>query len=389
MNHLVYSARKIRVIYLAMVLLSLQSYLVIYINSSFLEKFVSESSVGILYIVASLFNLVLFFNISKVIKKIGNFKLSILLCLTALVGTIGMAFSNTVIPAVVFFVLYQAVIPAVFFSLDIFLEHYSTSEKNTGSVRGLYLTLSNLALVLSPLIVSLILTNGDYYKVYFLSALVFVPLLVVLKRSFGKFPDAPHKTTNIIFALKDLRANKNIWGISVSKFVLEIFYSWMVIYTPLYLHQYIGLSWQEIGILFTIMLLPFVLFELPIGKIADKVMGEKEILIIGFLIMAVSTFSISFINSRSMFVWASVLFLTRMGASFVEITTESYFFKHVKDKDVQNIAIFRSGRPFSYIIGPALGSALLLLVSHRYLYAILGVMVLFGVKYSLSIKDTK
>ena len=63
----------------------------------------------------------------------------------------------------------------------------------------------------------------------------------------------------------------------------------MVIYTPIYLHEHIGLPWSDIGIIFTIMLLPFVLFEFPAGKLADGKWGEKEPPIIGIILIAVST----------------------------------------------------------------------------------------------------
>ena len=189
--------------------------------------------------------------------------------------------------------------------------------------------------------------------------------------------------------LKEVYQWKDIWNISVARFILEIFYVWMVVYTPIYLNQYIHLPWSHIGILFTIMLLPFALFEYPIGKLADKLCGEKEIITIGFIIMSLATVSISFITTQSFVLWAVVLFLTRTGASLVEITTESYFFKHVNSKDVQDIAMFRSSRPISYIMAPAIAGTLLFFIPHNYLYLILGIGVMFGIKYTLALRDTK
>jgi MFS family permease len=87
----------------------------------------------------------------------------------------------------------------------------------------------------------------------------------------------------------------------------------MTVYCPIYLHTTIGLSWSEIGVIITVMLLPFVLIELPLGRLADKKYGEKEIMIIGFLILGLSTMGLAFITSTNVWVWAIALLVTRIG----------------------------------------------------------------------------
>ena len=54
-------------------------------------------------------------------------------------------------------------------------------------------------------------------------------------------------------------------------------YAWMVIYTPLHMLD-LGFTWEEIGQIFTIMLIPFVLVEYPAGWLADKYIGETEMM---------------------------------------------------------------------------------------------------------------
>tara|TARA_Y100000031_G_scaffold104660_1_gene115116 strand:- start:54 stop:545 length:492 start_codon:yes stop_codon:yes gene_type:complete len=163
----------------------------------------------------------------------------------------------------------------------------------------------------------------------------------------------------------------------------------MVIYMPIYLNQHIGFSWPEIGIIFTIMLLPFVLFEYPLGRLADTKIGEKEILIIGFIILIFSTAFIPFMNTTSLIPWAILLFITRVGASFAEITTESYFFKHVDGTDTSTISLFRITRPVSYIVGPLIATIGLFFLNIQYIFLILAVVLLFGLYFSFKIKDTK
>lgn len=375
--------------YSAVFFLSIQAYLVLYINSSFLDKYVSEAQIGLLYAIASVVSILFFLNIGSILNKIGNINFTVSSLFLVFFSTLGMVYSTNYFLALLSFVVYQAFITLLFFNLDIFLEFYIKDESTTGRVRSIFLTLSNLALVISPIFTAMVLTNGDYWKVYLLSLVALLPVLLIVKKYFKSFKDSTQKDIKFFATFSRLVAKKDVFRISLSRFILEIFYSLMVVYVPIYLHQHIGLSWTTIGFLFTIMLLPFILFEIPIGRLADKKFGEKEILILGFMIIAVSTVSITFINSTSFIIWAIVLFLTRTGASFVEITTESYFFKHVTSKDAQTIALFRSCRPLSYIVGPVLGGLLLLVIPHKFIYLILGLVVLLGIRFGSLLKDTK
>ena len=92
--------------------------------------------------------------------------------------------------------------------------------------------------------------------------------------------------------------------------------------------------------------------------------------------------------------WAGLLFLTRVGASFVEITSESYFFKHVNEKNTGLISLFRMTKPIAYIITPAVVVSTLYFFTikntpYGYIFSILGVLMLVGVRYGLKLKDTK
>jgi MFS family permease len=163
----------------------------------------------------------------------------------------------------------------------------------------------------------------------------------------------------------------------------------MIIYTPVYLSKYIGFSWGEIGIMFTIMLLPFALFELPIGKLADKKYGEKEILTIGLVIMGLSTLMMSFVSVKSFLLWTVLLFITRTGASFVEITSDSFFFKQVNTANTDEISIYRTTRPLAFIIAPLIATLALQFVPYHYIFLIVGTIVILSTHWSLALKDTK
>jgi MFS family permease len=163
----------------------------------------------------------------------------------------------------------------------------------------------------------------------------------------------------------------------------------MIIYTPIYLNSYLNLGWDKIGIIFTIMLIPFVIVDYPLGKISDKI-GEKKLLITGFAISALFTLIIPMIVEPTVWIWALILFGTRVGASVIEVMSESYFFKKVKVEEVEEVTFFRNTYPLAYIIAPIIAIPTLLLVpSFEYIFYILGTIMLFGLFITLRLKDVK
>lgn len=378
-------------VYISNILLSIHYYLLVYINSSFLNIWFTNSQVSSLYVISSVLNLILIINISKILNKIGNYRLIIYACLIEMIVICGLFVSQSKEAIAFYFIIHHIIVPIIIFSLDVFLENLSLNEKETGSIRGIYLTASNITLVLAPLLVSLIM-NGDqnYRKIYLISLILVIPLIFFVKKYFSNFTHLPVSHLKIKETLFYYIKNKNVLEASICNFILQIFYAFMIIYSPIYLNKYIGFNWNEIGIMFTIMLLPFILFELPIGEIADKKFGEKEIMTIGFIIMGIATILISFIESKDFIVWTLILFITRTGASFVEITTESYFFKQVKSNQTDVISFFRINRPLAFILAPTIATIMLGLIEYNYMFVVIGCLtIVIGSKYALSLKDTR
>jgi hypothetical protein len=75
----------------------------------------------------------------------------------------------------------------------------------------------------------------------------------------------------------------------------------------------------------------------------------------------------------------------------VEVMCDTYFFKKVDIHNANLISFYRMARPLAYIFGPLLAIIILSLpgVEMKTLFVILGLMMFFGLKFSLSIEDTK
>ncbi len=85
----------------------------------------------------------------------------------------------------------------------------------------------------------------------------------------------------------------------------------------------------------------------------------------------------------------SILVLTRVGGAMAEITTETYFFKHVDGNDLNSIGLFRMLRPLGALIGPLIGSLALVFVSLQSAFIVLGGLCLLGIPLAFFIKDTR
>ncbi len=381
-------SRALGAVYIANLLLAFHWYAILYINSSYLSTFVSEARVGLLYMIGSTFNLCLFLSAPRLLSWIGNYRFIVTALFLEAIAIVGLAFAQSTALVIPLFILHQGIVPMILFSLDIFLEGYAKDESSTGGSRGIFLTLSNLALVISPALVSLILTNGDFYKVYMFSSLFLIPLIGI-SFAWKGWEKNTLQNTKIWATFKELRAHKDVFTILKANFILQLFYAFMVIYLPIYLYQHIGFTWAEIGVILTVMFLPFLIFEFPIGRLADKKLGEKEILSLGFVVAGIATMLIALLDAPVFGIWALILFTTRIGASFIEITSESYFFKHVNSDNANIISFFRMTRPLSFIIAPPLAGLLLGSITYGALFGLVGFMMLFGLRYSLAIKDTR
>lgn len=104
---------------------------------------------------------------------------------------------------------------------------------------------------------------------------------------------------------------------------------------------------------------------------------------IGFGIAAFFTAILFFLEGTSVAVWAAVLFGTRIGASFIEIASESYFFKHIDKSDTNILSVYRNTQPLAYVLGPLCASALLLILPMKSLFLILALILIVGIWNSL------
>lgn len=378
-------------LYIANFFFSLHFFFLVYINSSFLSTYVGEELVGAFYVIASTISVTFFFSIARFLKKVGNYRAMILLTEAELLAVLGIGMISVPQIAALLFVMHLAIVPLIFFNLDIFLQKSTNKESDTGSVRGTFLTISSVAFILSPMIVGEIVGNGQFQDVYLISAMLLIPFVSIIALKFKSFIDPEYHiltTSKLKPTFKKIVSNKSIGSILISHLLLRVFYTWILVYIPIYLSKHIGFSWPEIGVMLAIMLLPCLIFEYPLGKITDKIWGEKGVLVAGMVIMSLSTMLLSAPVAANFAIWAGILFISRMGSTATEIVTESYFFKHVESEDTEIISMFRMLRPLAYVVSLTVALIALSFMEMRFIFIVLGALILLGIPFARSIQNT-
>jgi MFS family permease len=374
------------IVYLLMFLFTLHITPITYIESSFLSKLVSTAHLGFIFAVASLTSIIAFLYIRPLLRTFGNYKTFLTIlgieCITLLI----MMLSTSAFWVIGAFIVGYTMRNIAFFNLDIFLEHFSKNQ-DTGSIRGIYLTVSNLSYIIGPFVTGIVLQRGAFVHLFIISTCMLFIVFMVAVRYMHTFRDPIYQQPDIKKTARAVFANRDMRSIFAIDSLLRFFYAWMIIYAPIYLNQHIGFTLSETTFIISFALVAFVILQAPLGYLADRFTGEKEFLILGFCILASATISLSFITSNDFWVWVGALFVTRIGASMVEAMAEAYFFKKIDSSDLNIISFFRMIRPFVYL-APLFASLLLIVIDIKYLFLVLGIIMLYGIQHSLALRDT-
>ncbi|MFA5770998.1 MAG: MFS transporter [Patescibacteria group bacterium] len=370
-------------------ILSISAALPAYIQSSLLKQYINLEAISLLFVASNIITAVMIGFFPKVIKKLGNYFTTKAVMITYGTALLGLVATNSVVIIIISFLLFIISSNLLWINIDILLEDASSDGK-TGIIRTLYLTLNNLGWISAPMISAYLVNVGGYTLPFLISAaLVFPVFAILIAKRKNLNVSKKYKKENLVKSFKKLWANPNLKGVFIVATLLNLFYSCAVLYVPIYLNQNLGIDWRELGWMFAVMLLPFSLFELPAGYLADKYLGEKEIMSLGLFIIFISLILFFLIKVPTPWIWAAALFLSRVGAALVDSMRDTYFFKNVNSKEVGFINIFRMTGPLGYIIGTATASFFLIFFPINYLFLIFAAIMIPGFYYIALIKDTK
>ncbi|OIP59858.1 MAG: hypothetical protein COZ29_00520 [Candidatus Moranbacteria bacterium CG_4_10_14_3_um_filter_45_9] len=359
----------------------------IYTLSTYFSDVAGTDNVGIFYLTAFTGVFISLFYLQLLIRRIGRARtLYLALGLSILLSVL-----LTHLPAsglsVMIVLLFLVANSIVWVSLDILLEGFS-SDGMAGRIRGLHLTIMNAGILVAPFLAVKVLDTFRFEGIFFVMSVGYMIVFLISLLGFRNDNMTFHESLKPWQTLQKMMREKNLFYIYCISFAMEFFYALMIVYTPIYLLN-LGFSWDQIGIIFTIMLIPFVLLEYPLGRMADRRLGEKELLIISIMIVIFSTSLLPFIGSHNLWIWAGALFMTRVGIAGIEVLRDAYFYKQIDGDDSDVIAFFRTSRPVANIVGAGIAALALLFWSLKSVFFIIVVVMIFALIIALFLEDTE
>lgn len=357
----------------------------VYILSAYFSESIGSANVSTFYFIAFGVMLVLLFFLQAVVRSIGGTSLFILFILGVIGVQIPLIFLPTSISGSMLIMGYLVATALAWVTLDMVLER-SSEDRRSGRIRGMNLSAMNLGILFAPFLSATILGHFGFSGVFFISLIFYSSLflLALLLLASSKRPIERRVSSVNIF--RKVRRRTDIARIYIVSFALNFFYATMIVYTSLRLRE-LGMNWNHIGIILTIMLIPFVIIQYPLGNIADRRTGEKELLIGSLILSALSTASLVWIESPSVVLWATLLFITRVGISGVEVLSDSYFYKRIDGSDNDLIAFFRTARPVGNIIAALFLGTWLIFFPLSSIFILPAIILLVALIPAISLQD--
>ena len=359
----------------------------LYLASTYIKDVTGSENVSLFYVPVFLAVIGVLFVLHELIRWLGKTTfLSILLFILS-VGAIYLSVVPASWAGLVVLALLFLSMNVGWVALDAVLEDFSR-DAYSGRIRGMHLTVMNIGILIAPFLATRILDQYGFPAIFFGSALIYMAIFIFTVLGFRRINYRFKEKIAPMAIIRKVRRMPDILRIYAVSFVLESFYAAMTVYLPFRLLD-LGFSWLQIGSMYTIMLIPFVVIQYPIGLIADRYSGEREMLLGALVILMISTATVALLVSSSFWWWAAVLFITRIGAASVEVLRDSYFYKHVDGEDGDLIAFFRTSRPAAAIVSSLLMAGLLLFFPVASVFWLVVLLTFGGFFVALRMRDVR
>lgn len=382
-----FNRNKVRLVSLVSFFLGFLDAFLIYILSAYFAQVTGSDNVGAFYLIAYSGVLLSLFYLQPLVRAIGQARMlylciGIIILASALLMRLPISWLSVGI-----LIIFIVATNVLWVALDILLESFS-QDRMSGRIRGLYLTITNAGFLVAPFLSTVVLERYRYEGVFFILILGYMVVFLIALIGFRGDNAVFQEKLRLRQTLARMIREKNLLRIYHISFAMEFFYALMIVYAPLYLRA-LDYSWQEIGIIFTIMLVPFVFLQYPLGILADKRLGEKELLIGSIMIVCGATASLGFLGPQSLWIWAAMLFLTRVGIAGIEVLRDSYFYKQIDGDNMDVIAFFRTTRPLANIAGALLSAILLIFFPLQSVFFMAALILLFSLFTAFALEDTR
>jgi MFS family permease len=378
-------------------LASLQVGFTTFIDSSYLShalsRFTAQPDRFVGYIFAATAGLALFYFLMapKLMRRFGNTAVALFAAITLPLGLFLIASPIPLPLTILTYLLITLDTTMLFAALDVYISQY-VSEAKMGILHGVFFAVCSLGFMLSPAFSGYIAAGYAMHFVYVAAAISALPIPFIIWFALRDFVDPTYDDVPLLIGKELHDAAPDLLPVFAAQFALQTFYVMMTIYIPLYFVEHIGFTYDEFGFVITIALAMFVILPTPYGWLADKFIGEKEMIITGMVIMGISLIVIPLFaeQQQSFALWATLLIISRIGATATESMSDTFFFKRIEYAHPSLIAFYRRARPLAWLIVPTIAATLLSLqvigISRLLMFS--GVAIIFAIALVARLRDT-
>ncbi len=362
----------------------------LYASSSYLHQYFNSSMVSMLYMLGSIAALLGSMSVAKYMRKFHTYGFTTGLVICEIIITIAFGITHNPYLLGLFFITHFLLQTLLYVCLNVFIESFS-KHAETGSIRGLFLTLLNIGILISPIVGGTILSLTSFSTLYIVASCMLIPFIFLVRIFLYHIEEPAYASVSMLHAFRTAWHNKNIRAALIAEFMVQCFYAVMIIYSPIYLAT-LGISLTVyLTVILPFALIPLVVLPYELGFLADTEFGEKELLIGGLLILALTVFLCVMVRVASPVVWILILLTSRIGAACVETMAFAYYFKKVGPEDASLTALFSNTLSFATITVGALGIAIgpFLVERPQLIFIILGCAILWSISYVIPMRDTR
>jgi MFS family permease len=363
--------------------------LVSFVLVLYLSSFVSTVYAGGIIAAGALAGILCFPLVPHLERRFGMRTLTLAIATILVCALLVLSIQNNPILSSLLVIIIIALQPFLSYQLDLLIEAMTKSPAESGRVRASFLMVWNAAGLLIPLLLIVLFSLRADYAIVFLAAACALIAFIILFSLCTLPAGAAPSQSSLWESLLCIRNDRDLLATASAHLLIYLFLSFTTLYVPFYLHSILGIPWSTLGWMFSVMLLPYLLLAYPAGWLADRVLGDKELLGMGFIIAGSSLFALGFTSASSSLAFILIILVgSRIGAVLAESMIAGHFFRKISEQDVESIVIYRSSWPLATLLAPVLGSLLLLFGTITTLFFSMGIgIAVIGILITLSISD--
>ena len=348
---------------------------------------ISEQTIGAIFSVKSLVQLVFSFFLISLLQKFNHARIFLL----------------TTIPIAMIFFLFPSIqnffiVIVLFYLNQIFLHirgqareiefRNSTTQKEFTHLKSLSSAVGNLFWIILPLLGGMILEFYGFNIIFYM-----VSVLVLLSGLMIKFLNVKtHQISlkkinyNFINNIKYYFHKKQLVLSFMTYFSLGFWYCLIFIYLPLLV---LNLEYSKIfigvAIAVTQVPLPFIQYK---THYFIKRIGIKKLFMYTYLVLMI--ISLLIFSNQNIYIIISLLFISGIMVSFLEVLPHIYYFKQVnKSNEDRTFPIFSDGNLLAKILGNSLFGIILIFFPIQYLFLCTTIVMCGFFIMSFYLKDYK